>query len=59
MARLVSVVSTSSPSRPGGSGAPVAGIDDLGQEVVVADVQAGAGLAFAGHPGADDLAESP
>jgi hypothetical protein len=55
---LVKVVKTSSPSRPGGSGSPETGFDDLREEVIVGDVKAIARLAFAGDPGADDLGET-
>ena len=50
---------TSSPISPSGSTSPGLRVDDLGQEVVVVDVQPGLGLdAFARHAGADDLAQA-
>ena len=59
IASLVSEVNTSSPCSPSGRTAPVAGIDDLGIEMVLPDRRAVLGLdAFAGDAGADHFGQA-
>ena len=57
-ASLVSVVKTSSPRSPYGSGIAGGRIDDLRQEVILEDVQAALVLALDRHARADDLAQA-
>ena len=55
MARLLSVVRTSSPSSPSGHGWPRGRIDDLRVEIILENVRPGLAWAFHGHARADDL----